>query len=137
MTSRRAFLARLGAAAAGPADLEFGYAAIAWGGNDRQAIDDIVAVGFRGIQLRSNVLREFGERPADLRALLLSSGDVRIDPAAERQAIEEHAQHARFVHDVGGRYLQVTDQRPKDRAIVPDDMRRLGRLLTEIGRRTT
>ncbi|MBI4420795.1 MAG: hypothetical protein HY560_08215 [Gemmatimonadetes bacterium] len=35
-------------------DIRFGYAAITWGGNDRQAIDDIAAVGFRGIQLRAS-----------------------------------------------------------------------------------
>src|ERR1700730_17727893 len=32
--------------------IKFGYAAITWGGNDRQAIEDIAAVGFHGIQLR-------------------------------------------------------------------------------------
>src|SRR5262245_2128485 len=53
-----------------PSEIEFGCAAITWGGNDRQAIQDIAAVGFRGIQLRSNVLKEFGEKPGALRALL-------------------------------------------------------------------
>src|SRR5690242_440370 len=67
-----------------PSEIHFGYAAIAWGGNDRQAIDDISAVGFRGIQLRSNSIAEFGS-PAAVRDLLnqhelkfvaLSSGDL-------------------------------------------------------------
>jgi len=176
MTSRRTFIASLGAAAVGsllrvdetiafapplyppidlsyfetplspaPADLKFGYAAITWGGRDREAIEDVASVGFRGIQLRSNVLKEFGDRPAALRDLLakhkltlvaLSSGGVNIDPTAEARVIEEHAGHARFVHDVGGLYLQVTDERPNDRAVEPADMQRLGRLLTEIGKRT-
>jgi inosose dehydratase len=176
MTSRRTFIASLGAAAVGsllridetiafapplyppidlsyfetpvspaPADLKFGYAAITWGGRDREAIEDIASVGFRGIQLRSNVLKEFGDRPAALRDLLakhrltlvaLSSGGVDIDPAVEAGVIDEHARNARFVHDVGGLYLQVTDQRPKDRAIETADMVRLGRVLTEIGKRT-
>ena len=176
MTSRRTFIASLGAAAFGsllridetiafapplyppidlsyfgtpvspaPADLKFGYAAITWGGRDREAIEDIASVGFPGIQLRSNVLKEFGDRPAALRDLLakhrltlvaLSSGGVNIDPSVESRVIEEHTRNARFVHDVGGLYLQVTDQRPKDRAIEPADMVRLGKLLTEIGKRT-
>ena len=180
MSTRRSFLAGLGAAAVGsllptgrlvrlaeafapplyppidlsyfetplspaPADLKFGYAAITWGGQDLQAIEDIAAVGFPGIQLRSNVLKEFGARPAALREILakhrltmvaLSSGGVNIDPAAEVRVIDEHARNARFVHDVGGLYLQVTDQRPKDRAVDAADMRRLGTLLTEIGKRT-
>jgi inosose dehydratase len=176
MTSRRTFIASLGAAAFGsllridetiafapplyppidlsyfgtpvspaPADLKFGYASITWGGHDREAIEDIASVGFPGIQLRSNVLKEFGDRPAALRDLLakhrltlvaLSSGGVNIDPSVEARVIEEHTRNARFVHDVGGLYLQVTDQRPKDRAIEPADMVRLGKLLTEIGKRT-
>jgi inosose dehydratase len=32
-------------------------------------------------------------------------------------------------------YLQVTDERPKDRAITKDDWTRMGKLLTEIGKR--
>jgi inosose dehydratase len=130
------------------ADIKFGYAAITWNGDDRQAIDDIAAVGFPGIQLRSNVLTAFGDRPAVLREILakhqltmvaLSSGSVTIDPSAETRMLDDHARNARFVHDVGGLYLQVTDQRPKDGApgnIDAADIRRLGRLLTEIGKRT-
>ena len=45
--------------AAAPSDIKFGYAAITWNGQDLQAIDDVAAVGFPGIQLRSNVLKEF------------------------------------------------------------------------------
>ena len=128
-----------------PADLQFGYASITWDGHDRQAMDDIAAVGFKGIQLRSNVLAEFGDRPAALKDLLaqhrltmvaLSSGGVSIDPALASKTIDERTRHARFVHDVGGIYLQVTDQKPKDRAVTAADCVRLGRLLTEIGRRT-
>ena len=47
-----------------------------------------------------------------------------------------HVQHARFVRDCGGLYLQVIDERPKGRAVVADDYRRLGRLMTELGKRT-
>src|SRR5207248_404585 len=128
-----------------PADLKFGYASITWGGNDRQAIEDIAALGFRGIQLRSNLLKEFGDRPAALKDLLaqhqltmaaFSSGGVSIDTALEAKTIEDHTRNARFVHDVGGLYLQVTDSKPKDRAITPADCARLGRVLTEIGKRT-
>src|SRR5258706_13407940 len=49
-----------------PADILFGYASITWGGNDRQAIEDVAALGFHGIQLRANVLKEFGSA-AELR----------------------------------------------------------------------
>jgi inosose dehydratase len=127
-----------------PVDILFGYASITWGGNDRQAIEDIASLGFRGIQLRSNVIKEFGS-PAELRDLLekhqlkmvaLSSGGVRIDPTLEADEIAKHTANAKFVHDVGGLYLQVTDERPKDRAITAADYKRLGRLISEIGKRT-
>jgi len=127
-----------------PADILFGYASITWGGNDRQAIEDVGALGFHGIQLRANVVKEFASA-AELRDLLekhqlkmvaLSSGGVRIDPALEAEEIAKHTAHAKFAHDVGGLYLQVTDERPKDRAITAADYKRLGRLITEIGRRT-
>jgi inosose dehydratase len=127
-----------------PAAILFGYASITWGGNDRQAIEDVAALGFHGIQLRANVIKEFGS-PAELRDLLekyqlrmvaLSSGGVRIDPALEAEEIAKHTANAKFVHDVGGLYLQVTDERPKDRAITAADHKRLGRLISEIGKRT-
>src|SRR5436309_650492 len=127
-----------------PGEIHFGYASITWNGNDRQAIEDIAALGFPGVQLRANAIKEFAS-PAELRDLLekhrlkmvaLSSGGVRIDPAVEAEEITKHTDHAKFVHDAGGLYLQVTDERPKDRAVTPADYQRLGKLITEIGKRT-
>jgi inosose dehydratase len=127
-----------------PAALQFGYAAITWQGQDKQAIEDVAAVGFKGIQLRTSTLPEFGDRPAALKELLakhgltmvaFSSGGVRIDPEFESEDLAIHSKHARFVRDVGGLYLQLTDSRPK-RQLQPVDYRRLGQLLTEIGKRT-
>ena len=127
-----------------PAEIRIGYAAITWGGNDRQAVDDISALGFHGIQLRANAIEEFGTA-SELKDLLqkhqltmvaLSSGGVRIDQATDTDEIAKHTSNAKFVHDTGGLYLQVTDQRPKDRAITAADYKRLGRLVTEIGKRT-
>lgn len=128
-----------------PTDIRIGYASITWGGKDLQAIDEIAALGFPGIQLRSNILAEFGGRPAALRDTLaahhltmaaLSSGNVKLDPATQQSVVDEHAAHAKFVHDVGGLYLQVTDERPTGRPIVAADYTRAGRLLTEIGKRS-
>lgn len=156
--SRRRFLA--GAAAAGTglvfsrfeapvrgtgADIRLGYAAITWGGDDLRAIQDIASVGFRGIQLRSNTLDRFGNRPAALRELLakhgltmvaFSSGNLRLDPALEREELARHTRHARFVRDVGGLYLQIIDERPRGRSVSPGDYTRMGGLLTELGKRT-
>jgi len=127
-----------------PGEIHFGYASITWNGNDRQAIEDIASLGFPAIQLRSNALKEFSG-PAELRDLLekhhlkmvaLSSGSVRIAPSVEVEEIARHTANAKFVHEVGGLYLQVTDERPKDRAVTSGDYARLGKLITEIGKRT-
>jgi inosose dehydratase len=129
------------------ATMQLGYAGITWGNNVTQAIEDIAAVGFRGIQLRAGdgTVDRYGANPAALRELLdrhrlafavLSSGNLSIDPAREREMLATHLAHAKFLRDAGGRYLQIIDERPKGRAVTADDYRRLGRLLTELGRRT-
>jgi inosose dehydratase len=155
MVTRRAFLATVGASCAAPyfvssrtveaASMRFGYAAITWGPDITQAMDDIAAVGFRGIQLRGEAFAQFGDKPAALREMLerrtlafavLSSGNLSIDPARERDELDTHTRHARFLRDAGGTHLQIIDERPKGRPVVADDYRRLGRLLTELGKRT-
>src|ERR1700720_433956 len=127
----------------GPSEIHYGYAAITWGGNDRQAIDDVSALGFRGIQIRSNAVDEFSSiqalrdllRRHNLTFVALSSGGVNID-GVQADEVAKHAAHAKFLHDAGGLYLQVTDDRPKNRAITSADYKKLGNLLTEIGKRT-
>jgi inosose dehydratase len=125
--------------------IRFGYAAITWTGNDLQAIKEISELGFPGIQLRSNILKEFGEKPEALRVLLqqnklemvaLSSGGVSINPATEAEELTRHVNNAKFVRAVGGHYLQLTDSaRPKDRTPQSSDFKELGQRLTEIGKR--
>src|SRR5438552_17388085 len=82
--SRRSFLAGVGAVGAhviaaaapltrvAPADtIRLGYAAITWGGEDEQAIEEIAAVGLKPIQLRSTAVDRFGAHPDTLRDRLL------------------------------------------------------------------
>jgi inosose dehydratase len=157
--SRRQFILGLGAVAvaskpmltsaftfkAKASGIRFGYAAITWTGNDQLAIKEISELGFPGIQLRSNILKEFGDKPEALSALLkqnqlemvaLSSGGVSINPATKAEEIAKHVNNAKFVRAVGGHYLQLTDSaRPKDRKPQSSDFQELGRRLTEIGKR--
>ncbi len=151
--SRRAFVAGVGGAAlaaaargafAAGANIRFGYASITWGGADDRAIEDIAAAGYSGIQLRANILKEYGDKPkaladrlaaAHLTFVALSSGGVNIEPARHDEQIELHVGHAKFLKACGGKYLQVTDSRPK-RAVTSEDYRSLGKLITEIGKRT-
>ena len=127
---------------AAPADIKFGYASITWGGNDRKAIEDIAALGFPGIQLRSDVLKEF-PNPAELRDLLqqhhltmvaLSSGTVSVE-SPEGEEIAKHASNAKYAHDAGSLYLQLIDAKPK-RVVTAEDYKTLGRRMTEIGKRS-
>jgi inosose dehydratase len=153
-STRRTFLGGLGAATAvatlpsfaAPGhmrNIRFGYAAITWGNEERQAIDDISAVGFPGIQFRANAVTEF--KPAELKELLaqhkltfvaLSSGEVSLDEP-EADQIAKHVANAQFVKDSGGLYLQILDQlKSYPRSATPEECKRLGRLLTELGKRT-
>jgi inosose dehydratase len=127
------------------ARLRFGCAAITWGGNDAEAITDIGALGYRGIQLRANAVTTWASRPDELRALLaehhltfvaLSSGNISLDPSTVDATRELHLANARFLKATGGKYLQIIDSRPSGRTLEAADYRRMGMLLTEIGRRT-
>ena len=125
--------------------IRFGCAAITWNGADLLAIDEIAALGYPGIQLRSGAIAQFGARPQELRMLLasrkltfvaLSSGSLGIDRARQSATIEEHVAHARVLRDAGGLNLQIIDERPAGRDVTADDCVRLGGLLSEIGRRS-
>src|SRR5215469_17490211 len=132
--------------ASAPFEVHFGYAALTWDGNDEQAIKDVSETGFRGIQLRSPILKQYGDRPMELRELLekyklemvaLSSGDVHSEPATMAEQIELHSRNARFAHEVGGHYLQLTGPpRPKNRQPAAEDYKAAGRILTEVAKRS-
>lgn len=156
LTSRRHFLqqtAALTAAAFLPLDLfakksglKFGYSAITWGGNDAQAIQDIAALGFKGIQLRANTFGPYKAKPSELKAMLeakgltlamFSSGNVEIDPAKEASTIDMHVAHASFVKALGGSALQMTNSlRPKDRLPTTEELKRLAEVMNKIGQQT-
>jgi inosose dehydratase len=125
--------------------IKLGYAAITWGGNDEQAIQEISEVGFKGIQLRATAFDKWSKSPADLRALLkkagigfpvLSSGNLKYQPADRQAQLDLHVEHAKFVRDSGGEMLQVIDEKPKDRPVTPDDYRALADMLNTLGAKT-
>jgi len=153
--TRRTFIASLGAVAAATTvpsfcaspgraqGIQFGYTAMTWGNEERQAIEDIAAVGYSGVQFRANAVDDF--KPAELKDLLvqhkltfvaLSSGEVSLDEPEESQ-IAKHVANAQFVKDAGGLYVQVLDQlKTYPRTATPEECKRLGKLLTDIGKRT-
>lgn len=147
---RREFLGLIGASAAvfrlqPKPRIKVGYAAITWGGNDPKAIEEVAAAGFKGIQLRASAFDRWSAQPGELKALLaahsmafpvLSSGNLAYQPDAVAANIDLHLTHAKFVRDAGGEMLQVIDEKPKGRAVTPDDYRRLADALNTLGEKT-
>jgi inosose dehydratase len=162
MTTRRDFLATVGAATVGaaswpiatearglttvqPAAFRFGCHTMTWGDDYVAGLADIARAGFKGVQLRANAMTRFGDAPEQLKALLaqqrvefacFSSNNVLIGPDKEAETLALHEKNARFVGAAGGQHLQVTDERPKDRVPTSDDRKRMGGLLTRLGQRT-
>jgi len=161
--SRRRFLVEAGAVGAGAAlasagrglagvpqagsangGIRFGYAAITWGDKAAQAIDDISAAGYPGIQLRNDVTKSF--QPAALREDLqqhklkfvaLSSGDIHIDPSQHASDLEFHTANAKYLHEAGGVYLQLIDQELGQESFSAADYKYLAGLMTELGKRVS
>jgi inosose dehydratase len=150
--NRREFIVTIAAGAlacaraprvAAPPRMRFGYAAITWGTNDLVALDEISTLGYTGVQVRTVTSSRFSRAPQVFRDLLaqkrltfvaLSSGAVSIAPENEAQTIGERLAHARFMRDAGGLFLQVTDEAPRGRTATAEDCRRLGTLLTTLGK---
>jgi inosose dehydratase len=126
----------------GPMKIQIGYAAITWKENDNEAIEDISAVGYPGIQLRANVISEYPDPHAlkaelakhNLTFVALSSGDAPLDPAVEKTNLEMHTAHARYLHQAGGKYLQVIGAFAQ-KNYTASEYKQQGMLLTEIGKR--
>jgi inosose dehydratase len=152
--SRRAFLAGLGAlgaasvlpsalAAASNGKIRFGYTAMTWGTRHREAVEDIAALGFEGVQFRADVMEAL--KPAEVRELLaqkglaftaMSSGLVALD-ADPAEEIARHVANAQYVKACGGQYLQLLDKLSSyGQPVDADKCTRMGKLLTEIGKRT-
>jgi inosose dehydratase len=121
-----------------------GCSAITWSDNAEQAIADIAADGFAGIQLRAPTIDQYPD-PHALRDLLakhkltfvaLSSGQTSIDPAVRKSQLETHIKHAQYTHEAGGLYLQLVAAAAKPTGPFPTDQCKLqGEVFTEIGKR--
>lgn len=159
--TRRKFIAQTGLTAAGLSlfscasskktgnrvpGLQLGYSAITWGGKDDQAIKDIASLGFKGIQLRSNTVKEYSANPVTLKSLLqqnnlylpmFSSGNANINTGDDAGVIAMHVAHAKFVRSIGGTNIQITNSsRPKTGKPSNEDLKKYGSLLNEIGKQT-
>src|SRR5262245_24992110 len=130
------------------ADYEFkiGYHAMTWGDKTEQAINEISELGFSGVAIRRSDYEKYANRAAEFKDLIaakkltlvsISTGDVTINPGAEKQEIADRVAMAKWMKEVGGLYLEATDSsRAKEGVNDLDDYKKLGRRLTEIGKRT-
>lgn len=134
------------AASHGPSTIQVAYAAISWGGDDSQAITDVSSLGYPGIQIRANAVKEFSD-PQTLKDLLdqhqlklaaFSSGDVLIDPAQEAANQAMHEANAKYVNSVGGKFMQLIGTFSHDNMTFSnDDYKRQAMLLTEVSKRVS
>jgi inosose dehydratase len=135
--------------AAGKASpITFAYAAITWGESGvKKAITEISEAGFPGVQLRSNILKEYSD-PAVLKAELAkakltfacySGGGGTADPApaARAKEIEKFMVGAKFAKAAGALVIQVTSpKRSGDGPSDPAALKSFGEMLTELGKQT-
>lgn len=126
---------------------QWGYAAITWNDDAETSIEDIAAVGFKGIQLRSAVIAKYGDRPADLKKLLdakglellcFSSGQIKdAGQSSVDEQLDFHLKNARFTQALGGHHLQVTSARIDGHVPTTSELQQAGEFLSELGRRTS
>jgi inosose dehydratase len=68
---------------------------------------------------------------------MFSSGNANINTGNDEEVIQTHVNNAKFVKALGGRNIQLTNSsRPKEGAPTPEDLKKYGQLMNEIGRRT-
>lgn len=127
----------------GSRKVRIGYAAITWADDLQGAMADISSVGYAGIQLRANAVKlipDPGVTKSDLaqRHLVftaLSSGDLTLDSAQEKDNIALHASNAKYLSDGGGLYLQVLGTFRTNGQYTEEEYTRTGKMLTEVGKR--
>jgi inosose dehydratase len=127
-------------------NLKLAYSAITWGGKDLDAMKDIAALGFKGVQLRANTYDTYKTKVSELKDQIMSnnlalpmfsSGNVEIDPAKESNTIDLHVAHASFVKALGGTHIQLTNSlRQKGKNPTTEELKRLTFVMNEIGKQT-
>lgn len=127
----------------GPGEITLGATATISGGNHQQVIGAVSALGYPGIHLDSDTLKEFPD-PHALKDLLaqhrltlvaLSSGSVPLDSRIETETIEAYVRNARYLRAAGGKYLLVAGAIAKGHDFTASEYKREGQFLTEVGKR--
>jgi inosose dehydratase len=98
-------------------NVKVGYAAITWGdANAKQAMMEVAELGYRGIQLRATIARDWNQ-PIDLKTDLehfkltfacLSGGSPSADPAKRNEEVEKWVKLVTFAKGAGALQVQAT-----------------------------
>jgi inosose dehydratase len=126
--------------------IKIGYAAITWGDDKvHQAITDIAATGYTGIQLRRNITKDW-KTPDELKAELgkakltfacLSGGGPSADPAKRAEEVQKFLEPVKFAKDAGALFVQATSPNRGDRPTVEKaELEAFADTLTAIGKET-
>ena len=156
MMDRRTFTLGVGAAGAAAlfpkaaragrkkGGIRVGYAAITWRDTPvKTAIEEISALGYPGIQLRSNILKEF-KTPDALKADLekakltfacMSGFGPKEDPAVRKDEVKRFMELATFGKAAGALAIQATSPKRGDK-VEKAQLEAFAATLDEIGKRT-
>lgn len=145
-TGATALITRLNPTLASEAEFKCGYHTSTWGTQLEQALNDIAEAGYRGIQIGQPDYAKYAQRASEFKTLLaakqltlvaLSTNDLTFRPETEKQEVADCLAMAKWLKEAGGLYLQAADAvRRETYKPLPDDYKKLGRRLTEIGKRT-
>jgi inosose dehydratase len=131
-------------AIAAKAGFSIGYAAICWGDkNIKTAISELSALGYPGVQIRSASLKEYATPQAlrdelaraHLTFVCLSGGSPSADPARRKDEIEKLLPPARFAHDAGAHYIQITSPKPEG-PVTAETLKSFSETLDALGQAT-
>jgi inosose dehydratase len=151
--SRRDFLKRTGLAAsvaslasarASTRPNPVGYAMISWPDEQfNDALPIVSSLHYRGVQFRADVYRAYASKPAELKDRLkslhltpvaLSFPTVSVDPAKRAETTALFREYAKFLHHVGGLYLQLIDGGDPDATYSNSEIQSYGQHLNELGK---
>jgi inosose dehydratase len=121
-----------------------GYAMISWPDEQfNDALPIVSGLHFRGVQFRADVYRAYASKPAELKDRLkslnlkpvaLSFPNVSLDPAKRAETVALFREYAKFLHQVGGLYLQLIDGGDPDATYSNDEIKSYGEHLNKLGK---
>ena len=131
--------------------IQVGYAAITWGdlsssgsGGARQAVSEISALGYPGIQLRAAITKEW-KTPDELKADLakakltfacLSGGGPSADPTKRAAEVEKFVTLVKFAKGAGALAVQATSPKRDEKVDKQVELEAFAETLNAIGKET-